>query len=423
MTISVQVLFGEPQHEIASLIRSRLSASQSVSIVAGFMTVEGLEAIAAPIRLSPAKIKCLVVGAATWRAFDALDNLVAAGVSPSALFVHLGHSRATTSSKARHSFLRYHPMLHSKIYLMEMPDGKAVAFVGSHNLTGFALLGLNGEAGVLLEGDTDAPEFKALRQHIATSAGQAALYDQTMKEAYAWWTTQFIDGLKVKVSDIPDPDDAENKRTIVVIAAFSGLKPPKRGDLVYFEIPEALGQWIQSLRAEVHIFLFPTLPASPREALSDLGTARAALWCKTEGLEMERGGIELLADWHIENRRMPELKSTHKPFRPAPSIGQQQVRVRVSGQLRGKFEYLFDRGRVEWTPVFEQEGSITAPDSAREMLNELDLTQFEGRPWQRVSGFVPVVDDGTGKYQAALQETAPESGSFILFSMRRRSIK
>jgi hypothetical protein len=313
MTVSVQVLFGEPQHEIASLLRSRLSQCSSVSMVAGFMTVEGIEAIAAPLRLSPGKLSCLVVGAGTWRAFDALDRLTTAGVQPNALFVHLGHSRATTSSGARHSFLRYHPMLHSKVYLMEMGDGTAAAFVGSHNLTGFALLGLNGEAGVLLEGTADAPEFEALRRHIAASAGQAVLYDPTMKEAYAWWTTQFIDGLRMKTNDIPDPDDAENKRTIVVVAAFSGSQPPKKGDVVYFEIPEALGQWIQSLRAEVHIYLFPTLPTSPQLALSQLASASTMLWCKTEGLEMERGGVELLADWQIENRRMPELKSTSKP--------------------------------------------------------------------------------------------------------------
>jgi hypothetical protein len=422
MTVSVQVLFGEPQREIASLFRSRLSRCSSVSMVAGFMTVEGIETIAAPLRLSPGKLNCLVVGAGTWRAFEALDRLVTAGVRPSTLFVHLGHSRATTSSGARHTFLRYHPMLHSKVYLMDMGDGTSAAFVGSHNLTGFALLGLNGEAGILLEGNADAPEFGALRRHVAASIAQAVLYDSTMKEAYAWWTTQFIDGLRMKASDIPDPDDAENKRTIVVIAAFSGLQPPKSGDVVYFEIPEALGQWIQSLRAEVHIYLFPTLPASPQLALSQLASASTMLWCKTEGLEMQRGGVELLADWQIENRRMPEMKSTSKPFRPRPSAGQQQVRVRVSGRLRGKFEYLFDRGRVEWMPLFDQTEPIAVAHEAQAMLDDLDLTKWEGRPWQRVSGFAPVGSDESTSYQVALQETAPESGSYILFSLRRRNL-
>jgi HKD family nuclease len=43
-------------------------------------------------------------------------------------------------------------MLHSKVYIFELGGGASAAFVGSHNLTRFALYGLNGEASVLLEG-------------------------------------------------------------------------------------------------------------------------------------------------------------------------------------------------------------------------------------------------------------------------------
>ena len=164
MTVTAQVLFSKPQHEIASLLRDRLSRCATASLVAGFMTVEGIEAIAAPLRAHPRKLAHLVVGAATWRAFDALDRLLAAGVAPAALYVHLGHTRPTGTN--RHPFARYHPMLHSKVYLLDMGDGQAAAFVGSHNLTGFALHGKNGEAGVLLEGPADAPQFVALRQHV-----------------------------------------------------------------------------------------------------------------------------------------------------------------------------------------------------------------------------------------------------------------
>ena len=214
-------------------------------MVAGFMTVEGIEAVAAPLRLLPGKLSCLIVGAGTWRAFDALDGLVTAGVQSSALFVHLGHSRATTSSGARHAFLRYHPMLHSKVYLMEMGDGTAAAFVGSHNLTGFALLGLNGEAGILLEGNADAPEFEALRRHVAAAVAQAVPYDPTMKEAYSWWTTQFVEGLRDKTRDVPDPDEADQDRTVVIIAARGDEPLPRErseGEVIYFELQSALGK-------------------------------------------------------------------------------------------------------------------------------------------------------------------------------------
>jgi len=141
--------------EIASLVRARLAGCKTAKIVSGFATPDGVDALRATSVSS--KINRLVLGAGTFKAFEALDGLIASGLLPGAARVHLGHTRATGGKK--HPFARYRPMLHSKIYLFEMPDGTATAFVGSHNLTGFALRGLNGEAGVLLEGELSDPIF------------------------------------------------------------------------------------------------------------------------------------------------------------------------------------------------------------------------------------------------------------------------
>lgn len=416
MSVSVRVLFNKPQREIASLLCGRLAKCHSASLVAGFLTVEGLKCIAPPLGVAPGKLKHLVPGAGTWRAFDVLDRLVALGVPPGALRVHLGHSRAAGSG---HRFERYHPMLHSKVYLMEMSDGSAAAFVGSHNLTGFALLGVNGEAGILLEGEANAPEFAALREHVAEAVAQAIPYDPAMKDAYAWWTGQFLDGLRAKANDIPD--DAESKRTIVVIAAQAGGALPRTDEIIYFEIPEALGG-IQSLKAEVHAYVFAAVPPSPVQGLSNLAGATASLWCKTEGLEMGRGGVELRADWCIDDRRRPQLKAAPKPFRPPLTPGMQQVRMRVRGPVSGHFEYLFDRGRIGWVPPFDEQAVVEVSAAAREVLSELDLVPREDLPWRRVRGLAPALPAETGGYAQALREAAPDSGSFILFSLRRRSV-
>ena len=422
MTVTVQVLFDQPQHEIASLLRDRLTHCARASLVAGFMTVEGIEAIAAPLRAHPSKLAHLVVGAATWRAFDALDRLLAAGVAPPALHVHLGHTRPTGTN--RHPFARYHPMLHSKIYLLDMGDGQAAAFVGSHNLTGFALHGKNGEAGVLLEGPADAPQFVALRRHVDEAVRQAVRYDPGMKEAYAWWTMQFIDGLYAEANgDLPK--DADNMRTIVVLAAYTSGRLPRPGQVIYFEIPEALDR-IQSMQAEVHIYIFPTLPPTSSQALASLGTAIARLSCKVEGIEAGRGGIELRADWHIDNRRRPELNLTVLPFRPTPASGMQQVRVRVQGAIAGQYEYLFDPGKVAWTPIYDPEGALMAtPDGEKVEGNELTLLDSPARedgPWQRVRGLQRAKPAGSDARQLALWESTPESEAFILFSPRRRKL-
>src|SRR4051812_20720487 len=110
MPTQVQVLFDKPQQEIRSLLQARLNQCHAASLVSGFVTVEGIEAIAPPFRANPSKLKHIVVGAGTYRAYEAFDRLVASGVPLDRFFVHLGHSRST-GPKAKHRFYRYHPML------------------------------------------------------------------------------------------------------------------------------------------------------------------------------------------------------------------------------------------------------------------------------------------------------------------------
>ena len=162
--MTTTVLFGTPQSQIASLINSKISQCLNASIISGFLTPSGVRAIAGPIRARPTAIRGLVVGAATYPGFRALDELVGMGVPLERIRVHLGHTRKSGTNK--HPIVRHHPMLHSKIYYMEMADDQACAFIGSHNVTSFALQGLNGEAAVLLEGSRGTPEFGLVRDHI-----------------------------------------------------------------------------------------------------------------------------------------------------------------------------------------------------------------------------------------------------------------
>jgi hypothetical protein len=415
MTVTVQILFDQPQHEIASLVRDRLTRCRSASLVAGFMTSAGIEAIAEPLHKGPGKLTALVIGAGTYQAFQAFDGLLDAGVPPNRLRVHLGFSGP--SGGRDNPFHRYHPMLHSKVYLMEMGDGTASAFVGSHNLTGFALLGLNGEAGVLIEGGVDEPEFVALRRHIAECVTQATAYDRDLKEAYAWWTTQYVEGLKVEIGR--PPSDTENKQTIVVLAARTSGPLPKIGDVVYFEMSKALMEF-NSLRPEVHIYVFNPLPATPAAALLQLDSAKAKLVCVIDGLQMERGGVELLADFHIDNRRQPDLKPATRPFRPMPAPGMQQVSVRVQGSIPGAFEYLFDREKAEWAPVYGDALVPSRTDGRQEVTVPIELLPRVGQRWLRVQGLQRVGAAAQEANQLVLWDAAPSSGSFIVYSWRRR---
>jgi hypothetical protein len=275
------------------------------------------------------------------------------------------------------------------------------------------------EAGILIDGPSNSPEIDAIRKHIDECVTQSVPYTPGMKEAYSWWSTQFTDGLRAKFDDQPRED--EGKRTIVILAVQVQGALPKEGDIVYFEIPEALGR-IQSFQAEVHIYLFQNRPSTPFEGLARLHEAKASLWCQVLGLEDEQGGVELRADWYFDNRANPVLKPVTPPFRPRTSPGMQQVRVKVWNQVFARFEYLFESKRSTWEPVFSEGAAQTLhpPPEQQQFLRSLALIPPEDNEWFLVRGFHQGESTGSAAYKAALRESAPEAGTFILFSLRRR---
>lgn len=407
MAVTVEFLFAQPQQAIALMISCRLARCTSASIVVGFATEDGLNAIARDISYSPTKLQTFILGAGTYRGYEVLERLNADGVPSDRLFVHLGHTR----TQGANGFVKFHPMMHSKIFLLDFPDGQSAAFVGSHNLTGFAMNGMNGEAGVLIEGLSTDPEFQKIRDHIAEARRQAITYNADMKSALAWWTTQYLDGLRKEVNI--DNDSEEAQKTFVILAESGSSGRPRTGERVYFEIPSGLPS-ITSLASEVHIFVFDALPPSPMDALSRLHEASYSLFCRTQGLELQRGGRELDAEWKISSRASPLITPTQKPFRPTPSADMQQVRVVVRRSVKGKYKYLFDQ-KDRWEPVYDHEQEI----QSRTADAEVESSDSLEAKWTLVRGLKRLPMRGKRDYLEALRQVSPEAGNYILLSPRR----
>lgn len=375
--------------------------------------------ISEPIRARPGCLKTLVVGAATYPAFEAMDSLIGAGVSVDRLCVHLGHTKEAAGKK--NPFVRFHPMLHSKIYFMELGGGRACAFIGSNNATAFALGGLNGEAAVLLEGESALPEFATIRAHIEEAQSQAVQYSPGFKEAFTWWMREFIDGLK---AEIRIPQDWTTIRTLLLFASAPPEGRPVAGDQIYFEIPAGIEQ-IDSLKTETHLFLFDTLPADPWQALMAAPEAPARFNCKTIGAENLQGNRELKADWRVEDIPRPTLSRVHAGFlRPTTGRGKQQIRAEVVNEGVTPFEYLFDREREGWDPQFAPQGTESIP-SHEAIKDQVALAEAVGPgrsegAWKLVRALSRRKGPAWEKDQAALLLAAPDSGSFVLVSLRRR---
>ena len=413
--VGARVLFETPQCEIASLISCRLDECESASLVAGFVTADGIDAISEPLVANPDRLELLLIGAGTHKAFEACDRLIEAGVEREHLQVHLGFTR-----KSGGGFAKYHPMLHSKVYLMEMTDGRTCAFIGSHNLTGFAIGGLNGEASVLLEGPSSAKEFDAVRAHIREAANQAVQYDPSMKDAYNWWAVESLGGLKNFADD--RPKDVQGSRTIVVLAECPESGLPGYGEIVYFEIPEA----IRAMGIEVHLFLFDKLPSTSKRALNELDSVMSAFRGRVVGLEDGGGGLELLADWqvHRDHHTSKLAPTVNRRVQCTPLYDMQQVRVELHGKPDGDLVYRPDKPQRSWVPVFDE-------------ANERAATEFVAFPgetgvqklapgamdWQRVIGLHEAGERMSSKYQQALIEMSPEAGSYTLMLRRLSRLK
>jgi len=310
-------------------------------------------------------------------------------------------------------------MLHSKVYFMEMPNDQACAFIGSHNVTSFALQGLNGEAGVQLEGPASGPEFGVIREHIRIAAEEAVPYSPGMKEAFAWWTKEFIEGLRTAI-DIPQ--DWNTVRTILIFASAAAGDRPNTGEHLYFEIPTGIEQ-IESLRTEMHLFLFSTLPPDPWEALQRVASADAAYTCKVLGAENLQGNLELKAHWQIETQPAPVLRRVPSGvLRPAPSAGMQQVRAEVQAPEVVHYEYLFEREKRTWWPSLSEREELH-PEGGSEESFPISDTRWQKATtegWRLVMGLKQGEGPPAEKDQLALELAKPESGSFILVSLRRR---
>ena len=412
------MLFAEPRREVRSIIQCGFSECVSASIVVGFATEAGIRTIEDAIQCDPGKLRQLVIGAGNYNTFKACDRLIEAGTNRGALRVHLGIARSAAQASA---YRNIRPMLHSKVYLFEMRDGTARALVGSHNLTEFAMTGMNGEAAILLEGLSSTPEFDDIRRHIDTAWDEALDYDPAMKEGYDQLAKKGLRGWLALFGDW-NQNGPTQKKTYLVFGALAGNDLPQEGDILYFEIPEAIVR-VASTNTEVHVYLFGKLPRTPQEALNQIDSATRGFICEITGIEDDQGGVELQVDWTTGSRTRPQLQRTSRPFRPNPTSDMQQVRVKVLNKKLKKFEYLFEKNSSEWVPILESNPLQLSEieDPRRKAIKGWALE--DKQQWFRIKGLERVEKQQRKKLETletALQEMSPDSGNFILLSHFRR---
>ncbi|MCL6091202.1 MAG: phospholipase D family protein [Candidatus Thermoplasmatota archaeon] len=421
MAVNTDILFGKPQKTIAYRIREEIEKSTHVSIISGFATEDGLAFIEDKFIGNTAKLETFVVGTGTLRAFSAFDRLIRAGVDHSRLRVHLGYSRLTNPG-AKKAFYQYHPTLHSKIYYFEREDETASAIIGSHNMTAFAMGGLNGEASVVLQGNVSDPIFAEIRKHINQSLQNTEEYDPSMKRAYAWWYRKYVEGLSRKVLFKLTEDEIESVPTIILFTQndLRGNTISPR-DIIYVELPNAFKR-LKSLDAPVHLYIFSSLPASPTAALALASTLPVVYKTKVSGTN-DQQILSGRVNWVIREKAGSVIEPAPVPLQIKPRSGYLQIFLEVTSSLRERYEYLFQRPG-DWIPVLAEDDIVSLDNEFADKVKKLNLIPPEHLPWFRVKTLEPAseLDNKTEFLKPALMETTPESGSFALYSIARRKI-
>lgn len=355
-----------------------------------------------PFRENPTRLAALIVGAPTAMALKGYDTLLKLGVPPENLHVHLGKTSTINPNPDKagsQRFHRFHPMMHSKAFYLSMNDNRAVAIVGSHNITRFALHGDNCELAVLLDGDANEPALAQIRSHISACKAEAVQYDPTRKEAYGWWTSQAWAGYQYE-AEREQLIDYEVKPTIIMLSCVIGSLAPSHREVAYFELPEALP--ITAVGTEVHLYLFDNEPTCSADALSH--TPECTAWrCRTISTGIDARTAEGAADWAVDSPGRARLERTAHPFRPKPNPGQRQVFVRLEAMLESRYVYEFD-SRDRWYPVFG------------------DQKEEEFATWQRVIDIRQQPRSVKPEVALALYDVSPRSGNYILFSDRRQKL-
>jgi hypothetical protein len=100
----------------------------------------------------------------------------------------------------------------------------------------------------------------------------------------------------------------------------------------------------------------------------------------------------------------------------------QQVRAEVEVGSVVSFEYLFERERFGWDPELSTNEQV---HPSKEIISEVALAEARGGykrtlEWKLVKGLVPRSGPAKEMDEVPLRLAAPDSGSFILVSLRRR---
>ncbi len=315
-----QFFHSTPRGDFRPVLGHLFARPGPVRIAVGFLSRKGVRDLASTFDVR--RLEWLVFG------HPGPEDLAAASeleivLGKGRVFLHPGYGTPREAMFGVHAYRR--PMLHSKIYLNDGDDREYSAFIGSVNVTGYAIEGRNAEAGVLMVGPKSDPQYGRINSALNGIKAQAIAFDSAAIPTYLDWYRCILRGLEEEL-DRGEEVLAPTVSVIALAAEFPGGRVPIANECLYFEVPRDYVESFPKIDQDVDVWLYPVAGGAPTVlAARTTTTSLTGKGASARGTTGGRKGTFDEIDWIIRDLANPLVEYYNKKPSPPPTSPQQVV--------------------------------------------------------------------------------------------------
>ena len=384
--MDVDFHFEKSRGDLRPILSKALSECKSLKVVTGFVTKSGITQL---LTSKPEKLDLLIFGHSNISALDAMKdlfyNLSNLG-KEDIIKIHLGYGHRLKEVNGLRPL--YRPMMHSKIFFFENYDSTFRAFVGSQNVTGFSLSGLNSEATVIIEGSIVDKIYEKILRGIRSVDLESQVFRPERCEFYLEWFKILYKGSKPAFPKVK----RESVAILYALVDLEGQRLPKVGDSIYLELSEKDGVHFQKINGKTDIWLFPTDSNGRSVAISEQKPLffRASIVTINNANSSEI--INSHSDWYMNNFSEKTIKYINGV--PEYNKGHYQVRLKLDSTLEETY-HVNDYKIVRYEPVNKNFKKLTPILDKESTINGIDQPAIVGhgeeslnhKVWSLIKGF------------------------------------
>lgn len=387
--MKVKFFFNKSRGDIRSELARELQECSSLKVVTGFVTEAGIDDLGNRTTVIE-KLNLLIFGHANEKALMAMSalhsDLEKAG-RHNIIKIHFGYGNPIAEKDRLKQI--YRPMMHSKVFLFDFNDGRFTAFVGSQNISGYSLRGLNSEAIVRIDGQITDSIYDDILFEIASIDKEAKTFKDEYLGVYENFHNIIIKGMLAE-------ENTAKREYFSLLYAFIDINDKdklKLGDTLYFVELEYTGSLTKIENyADVWIIPIDTTSGVNSTATGEMLFFRA-IQTGANDSAVKAASYENI-NWHIPNYKNRIIKPLAGP-NPEVRKG-----LQVLMQFEKNFQQVYGRTeykKIQYIPASRQSNALSPIYSSTNKTDLLDLPNnprifkgeeiLENNTWTLIDGF------------------------------------